>query len=205
MIDRSTGVLDCRAEKARLRRRLLAGRRARADRDPDWLATAGRRLADVADELAIGAGAVIAAYASVGTEPGTGALLDRLDHRGVRVLLPVLAPGDNLVWAWYDGRLQPSDRGLLEPVGHRLGPSALAAAQLVLVPALAVDLAGRRLGRGAGYYDRVLAALPAGRRVVAVVYDDEVLPSVPTEAHDQPVGSARTPTRLRAFPSPPGG
>ena len=81
-------------------------------------------------------------------------------------------------------------RGLLQPPGPRLGVDAIRNATLVVVPALAVDRSGRRLGRGGGSYDRVLARLSAGVLTVALLNDEELLDAVPAEAHDRPVGAA---------------
>lgn len=93
----------------------------------------------------------MAAYVSVGAEPGTRPLLDALRARGVRVLLPVLLPDNDLDWAAYEGpqALAPAGRGLLEPVGPRLGPEAVTQASVVLLPGLAVDRQGLRLAAAA--------------------------------------------------------
>lgn len=143
--------------------------------------------------------ATVAAYAGMGTEPPTRYLLDSLRRAGVDVLLPVVA-GDRLDWARYDGweALVPGPRGFAEPAGARLGADAVGDADVVVVPALAVDLAGYRLGRGAGYYDRTLATVETAR-AVAVVYDDEVLDHLPVEAHDRPVAAALTTAGLRVL------
>jgi 5-formyltetrahydrofolate cyclo-ligase len=135
----------------------------------------------------------IAAYVGVGTEPPTLPMLDALRSAGIRVLLPVIT-GDALDWAAYDGpaSLAEGPLGLAEPAGVRLGEAALLEAEVVLVPALAVDRRGHRLGRGRGYYDRALAAVTAP--VVAVVYDDDVVDDVPVEAHDRDVDGWLTPS-----------
>jgi 5-formyltetrahydrofolate cyclo-ligase len=120
-------------------------------------------------------------------------LLDALRAAGVRVLLPVVT-GERLDWATYDGEgaLAEGPLGLAEPSGHRLGSDALAAADVVLVPALAVDRSGHRLGRGRGYYDRALAAVSVP--VIAVVFDDDVIDDVPVEAHDRDVDGWLSPS-----------
>ncbi|MEV7020574.1 5-formyltetrahydrofolate cyclo-ligase [Kitasatospora sp. NPDC093558] len=182
-------------EKNGLRTRLLADRRALTG---DQRAEAARALAAHAGELAA-PGATVAAYVSVGAEPGTGPLLDELRAHGVRVLLPVLLADNDLDWAPYEGvdALAPAARGLLEPVGPRLGPEAVVGASVVLLPGLAVDRRGLRLGRGGGSYDRVLARLErAGARPVLAVllYEHELLAEVPAEPHDRPVDVAVTPS-----------
>ncbi len=147
------------ARKAALRRTLLA---ARAAVPPGEAEAAARRLARRALELPELAGArTVAAYVSVGREPGTRELLAELWARGTAVLLPVLLADGDLDWAEYGGpdALRAAGRGLLEPAGPRLGPAAVRAAETVLLPGLAVDGRGMRLGRGGGSYDRVLARL----------------------------------------------
>ncbi|MBB4894702.1 5-formyltetrahydrofolate cyclo-ligase [Streptomyces olivoverticillatus] len=146
----------------------------------------------------------VAAYVSVGREPGTRALLDALRARGVRVLLPVLLPDNDLDWGLYRGagHLVRAAKGLLEPDGERLGPDAVTAADAVLLPGLAVDGRGLRLGRGGGSYDRVLARLEragTGPSLVALLYDDEVVARVPEEPHDHPVHAVITPGGVHRF------
>lgn len=145
--------------------------------------------------------ATVAAYVSVGTEPGTSWLLDGLAAAGTRVVLPVLLPDGDLDWAAYDGPggLAPARHGLLEPTSRRLGVEAVATADAVVVPGLAVSPTGMRLGRGGGSYDRALGRVPVGTFTCVVLYDDEVDRAVPVEAHDRPVTAAVTPSGLRRF------
>ncbi|MFF0476790.1 5-formyltetrahydrofolate cyclo-ligase [Streptomyces sp. NPDC004284] len=190
------------SEKTALRSRLLA---ARAALTPESLTDTAESLARRGMELAELAGAdTVAAYVSVGREPGTRALLDALHARGVRVLLPVLLPDNDLDWAAYEGaeRLAKAGRGLLEPVGPRLGPEAVCAADAVLLPGLAVDGRGMRLGRGGGSYDRVLARLARAGvdpALVVLLYADEVVARVPEEPHDHPVHAVVTPEGVTRF------
>ncbi|WP_281285858.1 5-formyltetrahydrofolate cyclo-ligase [Nocardioides humi] len=83
---------------------------------------------------------------------------------------------------------------MLEPLGEPLGVDAVATADVVLVPGLAVSTGGLRLGRGGGSYDRALARVPVGTFTCVLLYDDEVLPEVPAEPHDRPVTAAATPS-----------
>ncbi|MEV6357107.1 5-formyltetrahydrofolate cyclo-ligase [Streptomyces hydrogenans] len=190
------------SEKALLRRRLLD---ARAALPPEALARTAEALAGHGLALPELAGAeTVAAYVSVGREPGTRALLDALRARGTRVLLPVLLPDNDLDWAVYEGpeSLARAGRGLLEPTGPRLGPDAVCAAGAVLLPGLAVDARGMRLGRGGGSYDRVLARLArAGKdpALVVLLYADEVVARVPEEPHDHPVHAVVTPDGVTPF------
>jgi 5-formyltetrahydrofolate cyclo-ligase len=92
------------------------------------------------------------------------------------------------------GRLARGRFGLLEPVGPRLGPTAIGAADVVVVPALAVDRSGVRLGRGGGYYDRALRYVRPGATLVAAVFDDELFDALPAEPHDHLVTAVVTPS-----------
>lgn len=145
--------------------------------------------------------ATVAAYVSTGTEPGTGVLLDALVEAGKRVILPALLPDDDLDWATYQGEasLLPARRGILEPVGPRLGVEAVAAADVVLVPGLAVSSKGVRLGRGGGSYDRALARVPVGTFTCVLLHDGEVGRDVPAEEHDRSVSAAATPSGVIRF------
>ena len=145
--------------------------------------------------------ATVAAYVSVGREPGTGVLLDALAAAGKRVLLPLLQPDNDLDWAAYSGAdgLVSARRGLLEPTGPPLGVDAVATADVVVVPGLAVDGTGLRLGRGGGSYDRALARVPRGTFTCIVLNDDEVLDEVPGADHDRRVTAAVTEQRLLRF------
>jgi 5-formyltetrahydrofolate cyclo-ligase len=184
------------AKKA-LRRRVLETRAALDARD---LANAARGLRDVLLATPEVASAQrVAAYVSVGREPGTGPLIEDLSDAGIDVLLPLLQPDGDLDWAPYEGprALARVARGLLEPTGEPLGSEAVGSCDAVLVPGLVVDRGGTRLGRGAGSYDRVLARI-AGRAFSCVLlHDGEVLDlPVPRDRHDVPVAAAATPSGL---------
>jgi len=144
-------------------------------------------------------GSTVCAYVPVGTEPGSINMLDALLKRSVRVLLPaVRTAGDNaplpLRWGEYrPGALVRGRWGLFEPPEPLLPATALAEAALVLVPALAVDRSGVRLGRGSGFYDRSLGARHPHARLIAVVRDEEVLDELPAEPHDVRMTDALTP------------
>ncbi|KUM94475.1 5-formyltetrahydrofolate cyclo-ligase [Streptomyces cellostaticus] len=189
-----------------LRREFLAVRNRLTE---DVVREAGGTLAERALELPELARAhTVAAYVSVGREPGTLVLLDALRARGMHVLLPALLPDNDLDWGEYAGpdslaRVQHGGKmALFEPSGERLGPDAVTGADVVLLPGLAVDARGMRLGRGGGSYDRVLARLEsAGARpaLVVLLYDAEVVARVPAEAHDRPVHAVVTPSGVRRF------
>ncbi|MEU2155610.1 5-formyltetrahydrofolate cyclo-ligase [Streptomyces sp. NPDC019396] len=201
-MDGDPSDLSGKGAKEALRRELLGARRLLSAEDAGEAAAVLARHALELPELA--SARTVAAYVSVGREPGTRALLDALRAGGVRVLLPVLMADNDLDWAEYEGanRLAAAGRGLLEPAGPRLGPEAVLDAQAVLLPGLAVDERGLRLGRGGGSYDRVLARLEAASArpaLVVLLYPNEVVARVPEEPHDHPVHAVVTPEGVRRF------
>ena len=180
-----------RAAKIALRSRLITARRALTLSDRSALASRlqDQILAVVRREHP----STIAAYVPVGPEPG-GPGLPTILAEHARVLLPVLLPSLDLDWAEFTGALVPGPRGLLEPTGPRLGVAGLTTADLVLVPALAVDRSGNRTGRGGGSYDRALARLAGARPpILALLHDGELVDKVPAEPHDRPVHGVITP------------
>ena len=181
--------------KTELRAAILRARRALAPQlhDAEALALCGHLPA------LIGAGDTVCAYVPIGSEPGSAELLDSLLRRDALVLLPV-ARRDGagvpvpLQWGEYrPGALVRAPFGLQEPAEPWLPADTIAAAAVVLVPALAVDHAGARLGRGAGFYDRSLPLAAPTARLVAVVRDDELVDRLPAEPHDVRMTHALTP------------
>jgi 5-formyltetrahydrofolate cyclo-ligase len=176
-----------RSRKVALRRHLAAKRQ---QKDDTQRSAAGRLIRDAVLELPeIQMAGTVAAYMSVGTEPDTHGLVYALWKRGTYVLLPLLRPDFDLDWASYEGpdSLAAGPRGLLEPTEPPRGLNAVTSADLVIVPALAVDRSGMRLGRGGGSYDRALARVGAAVPTVALIYDDELLDEVPSGHLDQRV------------------
>jgi len=190
-----------RSRKVALRRQLSAQRQKTNDIERT---AAGKSLRDSVLSLPeIQMAGTVAAYVSVGTEPQTRGLIFALWKRGTYVLLPLLLGDYDLDWASYEGpdSLAEGPRGLLEPTEPPRGVQAVTSADLVIVPALAVDSGGMRLGRGGGSYDRALARVGAAVPTMALIYDHELLDEVPAGDHDQPVRMVARPgqgiTRLR--------
>ncbi|WP_199254095.1 5-formyltetrahydrofolate cyclo-ligase [Mycolicibacterium mengxianglii] len=181
--------------KSQLRTQLLAARRAVPDIVRQAEATALKTHVLALVELAD----TICAFVPMRSEPGSTELLDALAEAGVRVLLPITRPARDgaptpLAWGVYTpGDLVPAAFGILEPAGDTLPPATVAQAGVVLVPALAVDRRGVRLGRGAGYYDRSLPLRNPVARLIAVVRDTELVDELPAEPHDVPMTDALTP------------
>ncbi|MEO3778542.1 5-formyltetrahydrofolate cyclo-ligase [Micromonospora sp. B11E3] len=193
--------------KRRLRVELLARRRALpAARRAQAAASVRAALVDLVRRLRP---ARMTAYVPVGSEPGGPELPEALRAAlppDAELLLPVLREDLDLDWAAYPGPgcLVAAGRGLREPAGPRLGCSAVADAQLVVVPALAVDRGGRRLGRGGGSYDRALARVGGTALTVALLHDGELLKHLPAEPHDRPVRAVVAPaTGLRTLAAGP--
>ncbi|MEH1166665.1 5-formyltetrahydrofolate cyclo-ligase [Micromonospora sp. CPCC 205539] len=181
---------DARAELLARRHALTAATRATA---------AGRVQAELVALVRRLRPLRMTAYVPVGSEPGGGDLPEVLRAAlplGGELLLPVLRADLDLDWAAYTGPdgLIPAGRGIREPDGPRLGVSVVSGAELVVVPALAVDLRGRRLGRGGGSYDRALARVPTTTLTVVPLHDGELVEALPVEPHDRPVRAVVNPT-----------
>ncbi len=179
---------DPASEKARLRTEARRRRRDLAAADPSAAARLAARALDHAAELGLAAPAVVGGYWPMGDEIDPRPLLDRLVGLGVRCALAALSgPGALLEFrAWTSGApMVDGPHRTVQP-----GPEApVRRPDVVLVPLLAFDGAGYRLGWGGGYYDRVLAALRAAGPVTALglAYDGQRIDRLPREPHDQPL------------------
>jgi 5-formyltetrahydrofolate cyclo-ligase len=168
-------------------------RRAGRNYDPELAGLVCVQLA----ELCISNGATkIACYLAYGDEPDTEIFIDWAIENEIEVLLPIANPDGTLNWVNFEGETAVGIFGFAEPVGIS---THLSGADLIVIPALAVDQKGQRLGKGKGYYDRALAALEVVAPVIAVVFDDELIESVPTEDHDHPVDAVVTPSSTTLF------
>lgn len=189
-------------EPGDLKQRFRTALRAeRARRTPRQNLMAGEGVAHVVRTIpAVQRARTVAAYVARPGEPPTGPLIEALAATGVRVLLPVLGEGLSRRWALFTG----SDELVVrapgrppEPPGPELEADAVAEADVVVVPALAVDTAGARLGQGAGWYDRVLPLVRPDALTVAVVFTHEVYDALthplPTQPHDRGVQAVATP------------
>jgi 5-formyltetrahydrofolate cyclo-ligase len=184
--------------KLALRRTVKAQREARTAAERE---SVGRSIAAVGLELPrLRRAECVTLYASLPDEPATDQLRAGLRELRIRVLLPVVAGPRALDWAEDASHLATAGPlGLLEPAGPRFGAAELGKAQVVIVPALAVDTIGTRLGRGRGYYDSALTHAHPDALILALVHDSEVLDAsttpIPREPHDVAVHGVITPTR----------
>ncbi|HLS39304.1 MAG TPA: 5-formyltetrahydrofolate cyclo-ligase [Ornithinicoccus sp.] len=156
------------------------GRRAHAtalaDRVLPWLeAYAGSRPGGGL------AGATVTAYESMRTEPPVEEIVRRLREAGARVIVPITLPAGVLDWHVAG-----------DPDRRPLGQEVLAEVDVALVPGLGVDRSGVRLGKGGGYYDRVIPRLRPGTPAVVVLHDHEVVDELPAEDFDARVGMVLT-------------
>ena len=178
-----------RQMKQNLRVSLITRRRTRTATE---LRDADHAIAHHAESWrALSSAKRVACYLSLPAEPGTKALLDLLRDRGIEVIVPISHQDRTMDWALYDGSTRSGALGIQVPTGTPLGSNALDTCQIAFIPALAVDHSGKRLGRGAGYYDRALVDFIG--ITCAIVFDDELVKSVPHEQHDRPVNVALTP------------
>ncbi|MGI8953320.1 MAG: 5-formyltetrahydrofolate cyclo-ligase [Nocardioidaceae bacterium] len=184
------------SSKATLRRTVL---RRRQGLDAADVRAAGVAIAShLLEWPALCDARVVGAYVSFGSEPPTGPLLDALRKRGTKVLLPVVLPDLDLTWVVYTGTeaLAPRPRGPSEPTGRSLGPEAITDVDVVVVPGLAADGEGHRLGRGGGSYDRALARVGAEVPRVIALYDGELVDDIPHDGHDESIDVVVTPSAL---------
>lgn len=179
-----------------------AVRRARGLRSASEAhASAAAISAHLLDLPSIASAACVAAFAPLPGEPDIWPALEQLRARGCEVLLPRVTSERELHWGAYDGpeALAPGAWGVREPIGH--ADRSLGDAEVIVVPALAVDPStGARIGYGGGFFDTALATIPraaaGGPLRVAPCFDDEVIVDLPANDWDARVDCVVTPTRV---------
>lgn len=142
----------------------------------------------------------LTAYLPSQDEPNVRPFIAWAQENDIRVLLPVSRDDGLLDWVVSSDAEQEGLHGMPEPVGELLGPIAINDADLILIPAAAVDRTGMRLGWGRGYYDRTIGSMEKCPPVFAVVFSTEIVDSVPIELHDKGVDGAVTPDGIIRFP-----
>lgn len=146
----------------------------------------------------------VSCYLPVHSEPDTTPFLEWARENGIRVLLPSCREDLLLDWIEPAGtEVVPGRLGLPEPVGEVFSPTEVENADLMLIPAAAVDTAGNRVGWGGGYFDRLLGSMQEKPPVFAIVYDSEILQEAPAELHDIAVTGAITQSGIHYFDREP--
>jgi 5-formyltetrahydrofolate cyclo-ligase len=134
---------------------------------------------------------MVALYRALPSECGTASVAAGLQAAGREVCYPVVVPGERaLQFRRGAGVFAAGALGVEEPTGT---PVPLGQIALLVLPAIAVDAAGRRLGRGKGHYDATLASFRGAS--VALVFDSQLVPEVPVGEHDRHVGAVCTDLR----------
>jgi 5-formyltetrahydrofolate cyclo-ligase len=141
---------------------------------------------------------VAAAYLPLPGEPDISDFLDWAREQSITLLMPQVADHD-LRWVEFEAETKIGELKFAEAAGKQ---SDLKRAEVVFLPALAVDLSGNRLGKGKGFYDRALAQLAAAKskaKQIAIVFDEELVLQLPAESHDQKVDAAITASKFVWF------
>jgi 5-formyltetrahydrofolate cyclo-ligase len=169
--------------KRQIRREVLGARDAIA---PDLRERWGTRIAGRAIELPeIREARAMMLFSSFGSEVPTGPIIERLRERGITIALPRIEGADLVPVAYIPGDpVRPTSFGALEPAGtDTIDPAAL---DVVVVPGVAFDRSGRRVGYGGGYYDRFLRGIAAFR--VGLAFSLQVIDGrLPAGSFDLPV------------------
>ena len=190
-----TSRLELDDAKDELRKVLRAHRRTHHHHPTQGHTADCEALTEHALEAVAGAQKV-AAFVSEGAEPCTRLLLERLHEGGVQVLLPVLGPRLARCWGLFQGGADLAERAPRrppEPSGPSMPAEAVGQVDALIIPALAVDSAGRRLGQGGGWYDRMLPLRSPEAHTFAILHPEELVPGpLPMEEHDEPVDAVIT-------------
>jgi 5-formyltetrahydrofolate cyclo-ligase len=190
---------DLAPQKRALRAELRERRRAHTQTER---ATATEGITEQLAALTTRLGAKrVSCYLSAPDEPNTRPFVNWARKAGLRVLFPISRADGLLDWttASDDEEEVIGLFGMPEPIGELLGPIAINDVDLIIVPAAAVDETGMRLGWGRGYYDKTLGSMERCPPVYGVVFDSELVESVPRERHDQALDGVVTPTRTVEF------
>ena len=137
-------------------------------------------------------------YRSTANEPSTEALLADLLQRGARVAVP-MRRGADYVWGWVgaDTRWRKGDHGVLEPT--KAETASAGDLRVMVVPGLAFDAQGGRLGHGGGHFDRLLAQSDALR--IGLCFEKRLVEAVPMESHDVRMDAVATEDRMIYAPT----
>ena len=189
---------DASHQKRALRVELRERRRQLTSRERDTATVAvTSHLTKLTTELRARS---VAAYLPSNDEPNIRPYVDWAIDQGIRVLIPVSRNDGLLDWVVTDGKEETEGLfGMPEAVGKLLGPIVINDVDLIIVPAASVDKTGMRMGWGQGYFDRTLGSMERCPPVYAVIFDDELVDSLPSEVHDKRVNGVVTPNAIVTF------
>jgi 5-formyltetrahydrofolate cyclo-ligase len=184
-------------ERERIRRAVLARRDALTSETRDAFSRAiTERFWALPD--AAGARTMLVSL-SVGSEASTRTLVAEARQRGLRVAVPVTLAAERRLLAVEfpgDDRVEPGPFGIPQPRSDARVPVPVDRLDLIVVPGAAFDARGNRLGWGAGYYDRLLTGRRPGTPVVALAFECQLVPAIPSEPHDVPMDAIVTEQRV---------
>ena len=164
--------------------------------DPQWVEAASVRIADKLQSLAAFASAdTVALYMAMAGEVNLDTLFPKCHALGKRTCIPVFNRESKIyemAEITRNTHFSIGHYGIREPLSPAIIP--MQKVDLVAVPGVAFDPCGNRLGRGGGYYDRLLDGFPG--TTVAVAFDFQVLPEIPVEFHDKPVNTLVTEIKI---------
>lgn len=166
--------------KAELRTLLLKARKARPT-----IATAAEVFANSVLKLLTSADQNIALYNATKFEPPTNDLIKKIS-KDRNFFLPVVS-GSNLLWVKNPKKFTLGAFNILEPQGEAASITTFSEISVLVIPTFAVSLSGIRLGKGGGFYDRLLANIDPKIKKIALIFDTEIFEEIPHEPHDKKV------------------
>jgi 5-formyltetrahydrofolate cyclo-ligase len=143
----------------------------------------------------------VAIYMSLPEEPPTEILIQEVRKLNRNVWLPRIN-NDELLWIKNPTEFNVGPYGIKEPKGDGVFAKDLTDLGAIILPGLAVDVKGTRLGKGKGFYDRVLVQLNENVKRIVLLFDLEFILEIPKESHDQPIHTIATPYRSIHFTKP---
>jgi len=181
------------SNKAQLRLKIEIGRQAL---DPVWMATASTRIVESYQTLeAFGTAGMIALYKAIGGEVDLDPLFSACWSADKRTCIPIFnaeAKIYEMAEVTVETQYSTGHYGIREPLVSALLP--MSQIDLIAVPGVAFDRKGNRLGRGGGYYDRLLDGFSGV--AAAVAFDFQILPKIPCEPHDRSINWIVTETKI---------
>jgi 5-formyltetrahydrofolate cyclo-ligase len=177
-------------DKQSLRQAILAQRSVKQSSETQSGFT--RELTTLVSDLGVRR---IGCYLSFGSEPPTREFITTVKEAGIIVACPRIETDGSMVFAELGQSTEQTKLGFEQPLGQEVPKSDL---ELLVIPALAIDETGDRLGRGAGYFDRYLQNYLG--ITVGMIYESEFVSKLPTQGHDEPVNWVVTPTKTIALP-----